>query len=357
MSIADLARPELRDLEPYEAAVQVDDTIRLNANEAPWRSRSDHFRRPLNRYPEIRPAFLRNALAARYGCDAEQLLVTRGTSEAIDLLIRIFCRAGKDNIVTTSPTFSMYRHYAAVQGAELREIETSRDRDFAVDADALLDACDDNTRLVFVCSPNNPTGTPLSEDTLTRLLERRGDRSAIVVDEAYIEFADQPSAVGKLASHSNLVVLRTLSKALAFAGARCGSVIGPADVIRMLNAVQAPYALATPVVECVENALQAENLDDAEAGVAQIIRERERLMHELRQFDFIRRIWPSAANFFLVELDDAGALMQASEKDKVLLRRFGGDLADCVRITVGTPEENNRLIKAFLTLEGEEGGQ
>jgi histidinol-phosphate aminotransferase len=356
MSIADLARPELRNLKPYEAAAQVEDTIRLNANEAPWTSKSDHFRRPLNRYPEVRPAFLRDALAARYGCHADQLLVTRGTSEAIDLLIRVFCRAGKDNIVTTSPTFSMYRHYAEVQGAELREIDTPRDRDFRVDPDALLDACDDNTRLIFVCSPNNPTGTPLAEETLIDLLERRGDRSAIVVDEAYIEFAGQRSAVEKLADYPNLVVLRTLSKALAFAGARCGSVIGPVDVIRMLNAVQAPYALATPVVECVENALAEENLDDADGWVAQIVRERERLVKELRQFEFVRRIWPSSANFFLVELDDAAALMQKSQQDKVLLRRFRGDLADCIRITVGTPEENDRLVKAFVALEGDKGG-
>lgn len=352
MSIVDLARPELRTLEPYEAAVQVDDTIRLNANEAPWTSKSDHFRRPLNRYPEIRPAFLREALAARYGCDARRLLVTRGTSEAIDLLIRVFCRAGIDNIVTTSPTFSMYRHYAEVQGAELREVETPRDKDFAVDIDDLLDACDENTRLIFVCSPNNPTGTALPEEMLTELLERRGNRSAVVVDEAYIEFANQASAVERLDECENLIVLRTLSKALAFAGARCGSVIGPVDVIRMLDAVQAPYALATPVVECVENAMQAENLSDAEAWVAQIVRERERLIAELARFPFVRRIWPSSANFFLAEVENADALMQKSTQDKVLLRRFGGDLADCIRITVGAAEENERLLQTFAALAG-----
>ena len=352
MSIANLARPEIRDLEPYEAAVQVNDTIRLNANEAPWTSSLDRFRRPLNRYPEIRPAGLRTTLAARYGCDAEQLLVTRGTSEAIDLLIRVFCRAGVDNILTTRPTFSMYRHYAEVQAAELREVETSRDTGFAVDVDRILDTCDDNTRLIFVCSPNNPTGTPLSESELINLLERRGNRSAVVVDEAYIEFAEQRSAVELLRRYDNLVVLRTLSKALAFAGARCGSVIGPRDVIRMLNAVQAPYALATPVVECVENALRAESLEEAEAGIAKIVRERERLIGELERLSLVRRIWPSAANFFLVELEDADALMAQSGKDKVLLRRFGGDLADCVRITVGTPEENDRLLRTFATVEG-----
>lgn len=356
MSIAHLARPELQQLEPYEAAVQVDDMIRLNANEAPWTGNGARFRRPLNRYPEIRPASLRDALARRYGCNADQLLVTRGTSEAIDLLIRVFCRAGEDNIVTTSPTFSMYRHYADIQGAELRQVATRREEDFVVDPDALLDACDGKTRLIFVCSPNNPTGTPLREATLTELLERRGSNSAVVVDEAYIEFADQPSAVRLLDRYDNLIVLRTLSKALALAGTRCGSVMGPTEVMRMLNAVQAPYALATPVVECVETALQAENLSDAESWVERIIGERERLMRELRQFQFVRRIWPSSANFFLLELDDADALMNQSKQDKILLRHFGGDLADCVRITVGTPAENSQLIRTFATLAGDSNG-
>ena len=347
MTIASLARPEIRALRPYEAAVQVADTVRLNANEAPWTSSVDDFRRPLNRYPEVRPAGLRHKLAKRYGCVEDRLLVTRGTSEAIDLLIRAFCRAGSDNIVTTRPSFSMYRHYARVQGAECREVATDPDRDFALDVDALLAACDDSTRLVFVCSPNNPTGTVVPTTALLELLERRGDRSGVVVDEAYIEFADQPSAVELLDKHDNLIVLRTLSKALAFAGARCGSVMGPADVISLLNAVQAPYAMATPVVECVEDALSAASLDEADRWLDSIIGERERLVRELQAFGFVRRIWPSAANFFLVEVDDARALMEQSRQDRVLLRYFGSDLADCVRITVGTRDENDRLLQTL----------
>ena len=143
MSIDKLARPEIQALKPYEAAIQVDDTIRLNANEAPWTSSGDHFRRPLNRYPEIRPTQLRIALAARYGCAETNLSVTRGTSEAIDLLVRVFCRAGLDNLLISSPTFSMYKHYADVQGAEVREYETSRDSDFSIDVDALIGRCNE----------------------------------------------------------------------------------------------------------------------------------------------------------------------------------------------------------------------
>ena len=351
MSIANLARAEIRALKPYEAAIQVDDTIRLNANEAPWTSSGDHFRRPLNRYPEIRPAGLRLALADRYGCAAENLLVTRGTSEAIDLLIRVFCHAGKDNIVTTTPTFSMYRHYAEVQGAELREVETTRDSDFVLDANAILDACDPTTRLIFLCSPNNPTGTLIHGETLIEILEKRGNRSAIVVDEAYIEFAEQASVIELLNRYENLIVLRTLSKALAYAGARCGSVIGPRDIIEMLDAVQAPYALATPVVECVENALQTANLNEAEQWVSKVIAERARMIDSLRSFSFVRRVWPSSANFFLIEVDAADALLQQSSIDKILLRYFGGSLADCVRITVGTQSENNRLLETLAKME------
>ncbi len=352
MTIAELARPELRALQPYEAAQQVDDTVRLNANEAPWSSTADHFRRPLNRYPEIRPGRLAQALGEYFACDPARLLVTRGTSEAIDLLIRAFCREGRDNIVTTAPTFSMYGHYAAVQGAEHRTVETEPASDFAVDPDALLDACDDRTRLIFVCSPNNPTGTVVPRPVLADLLEKRGERSAIVVDEAYIEFAAEPSAVELLDRYPNLVVLRTLSKALAFAGARCGAVMGPVDVIRILNAIQAPYAMSTPVVECVEDALASSAIDEAHRRTAEIVAERDRLMAAMPSFDFVERAWPSAANFFLIRVSDGAALVDAARNAGILLRDFGSSLPDCIRVTVGERSENDRLLELFGQLQG-----
>lgn len=348
MSISKLARPEIQALKAYSAATQVEETTRLNANEAPWPNSVDHFARPLNRYPEIRPAELHKALAKRFGCAAEGLLATRGTSEAIDLLIRVFCRAGVDNIVTTTPTFSMYEHYADVQGASVRKVATSRDDDFAISVDALLEACDEFTRLIFICSPNNPTGTLFPRKALLDLLQKRGNNSVVVVDEAYIEFSDQPSASDLIDTFGNLVVLRTLSKALAFAGARCGAVIGPQDVMQMLDAIQAPYAFATPVVECVLEALQEQPLIEVDEGVRRIVAERERIVAALRDFDFVVRIWPSAANFFLMQVRNAEQLMEQSRNDKVLLRYFGtAGLEDCVRITVGSPEENDILLQTF----------
>jgi len=352
MSIAELAREELRALQPYEAAQQVDSTIRLNANEAPWNSCADRFRRPLNRYPEIRPGALAQTLGAYFGCDPSRLLVTRGTSEAIDLLIRAFCREGRDNIVTTTPTFSMYGHYAAVQGAAHRTVATLPEKDFEIDVDAVLEACDEQTRLIFVCSPNNPTGTLVPRPALLDLLERRGDRSAIVVDEAYIEFSGEPSAVELLDAHPNLVILRTLSKALAFAGARCGTVMGPVDVIRILNAIQAPYAMSTPVVECVEDALRTAAIDEAKGRIAEVVAERERLMSAVTSFRFVETVWPSAANFFLVRVDKGDTVVRQARDNGILLRDFGGSLPNCIRVTVGSQAENDRLLTVFAELEG-----
>jgi len=347
MSIASLARPEIQVLHAYSAAEQVDDTIRLNANESPQISSIGNFRRPLNRYPEVRPKRLQSTLAERFACAPGELLVTRGSSEAIDLLIRTFCRAGQDNILTPSPSFSMYRHYADVQGAGIIEVPTMADSDFVIDVDALLDAATDNTKIIFVCSPNNPTGTPLPRDQIVRLLDARQGKSAVVVDEAYIEFGDEQSAIELLAAYPNLFVLRTLSKALGLAGLRCGAVIGADELIEMLSAVQPPYALATPVVECVEDALQSDQLAISAVAVKQVIAERFRLMSAIHEFDFVVKIWPSQANFFLVRVRDAAALMGHCTLHKVLLRHFAGDLADCVRITVGSQLDNDTLLNVL----------
>ena len=355
MSVLALARDGLRGLTPYKAAIQVADTVRLNANEAPWRNAGDEFRRPLNRYPEIRPARLRELLARHYGVEPTNLLVTRGSSEAIDLLMRVFCEAGRDNVVTTTPTFSMYEHYAVVQGAQLRSVATAPEQDFCVDVERVLAACDDATKLIILCSPNNPTGSLVPVETVCEVLERRGDRSLVVVDEAYIEFSGAPSAVDLVGRFENLVVLRTLSKALAFAGARCGAVIAACDAINMLDAVLAPYAISTPVIECVEDALDDQGLARAEALVAETINERERVRAALALHAGVRRIWPSAANFLLVEVADAAGLVAHCGDSRVLVRHFGGELEDCVRISIGSRADNDRLLAVLGALETNNG--
>jgi histidinol-phosphate aminotransferase len=352
MSILESIRPELRQLRPYKAAEQVDDTIRLNANEAPWTNTNDQFRRPLNRYPEVRPAKLRRMLAEFYECAEENIVVTRGTSEGIDLLIRVFCRADRDALLTVTPTFSMYRHYAQIQGARLIEYATAPEQDFAVDVDALLDCCDDSVRLIFLCAPNNPTGNSIPVADLKRILESSRN-AAVVVDEAYVEFSSQASVVSLVDKFENLIVLRTLSKALACAGARCGSVIANSDVVDILAAVQAPYALATPVVECVENALRDDGFEISRRWAQEIVSQRETMMANFADLEFVEQVWPSDANFFLCRIRSASAVLTHCADQGVLLRDFGRELKDCVRVTVGQRNENEHLLKVLREMPGD----
>lgn len=347
MSALALARPEIAALAPYSAAVQVKDAVRLNANESPVTSGGESFRRPLNRYPEVRPQKLRAAMASHFGCQPDNLLVTRGSSEAIDLLIRAFCRAGTDSIATVTPTFSMYHHYALVQGANTIEVPLLPEDNFVLDVDALVTACDRSTRLIFVCSPNNPTGSVLSQDALLRLLQARQERSVVVVDEAYVEFADSGSVIALLQRFPNLVVLRTLSKALGLAGARCGAAIASPELTGMLNAIQAPYALATPVVECVEDLLQPAQLTAAARAVATICDEREQLLPQLQNYRFVDQVWPSQANFFLLRSSCADALIAWCRSQNILLRDFGKTLPGGIRISVGSGDENAALLRAL----------
>lgn len=344
--IRSLARPEISALHAYTAARQEPDTVRLNANEAPRPLGSGT---ALNRYPAIRPARLQERLAAHYGVPPDHLLVTRGSSEAVDLLIRAFCRAGRDSIVIAPPTFGMYRVYADIQGARTLSVPLAAERDFAFDADAVLRSCTDDTKLIFVCSPNNPTGGTVPLDVIRAIAGARAGRSLVVVDEAYAEFTNEPSAVADVEHRENVVVLRTLSKALSLAGARCGAVIGAVEAISMLNAILAPYALSTPVVDSVLEALSPDNLREAAEAVAETVRERERVRAALAGSPDVLEVWPSEANFLLVRFRDTGAMRSTLAGARILVRELDGDAAleGCVRITVGTRRENDLLLGAL----------
>ncbi len=339
MSIESLARSEIRDLHVYETGAQASGAIRLHANESSWTWDGDAD--SLNRYPEPRPATLQTCLAERFGVAEENLLATRGSSEAIDLLIRSFCRAGEDNIVILPPTFVMYSVFAEIQGAEVISCPLLAENDFKIDINSLLNKVTANSKLIFLCSPNNPTGNVVSESDIVRLLEARKDQSIIVVDEAYVEFSDVDSAARLIDNYDNLVVLRTLSKALALAGARCGAVIGNPALIRMLNAVLAPYALATPVIDCVLRALSSDDATESKVRIEETMRERERLLEALAECECVQKLWPSQGNFLLVHFRDLESVQKRLETERILIRDIGGDFA---RITVGSADENNRLL-------------
>ena len=283
VSAYDLARPEIRDLVPYDSAPVRSDFTRLNANEATVSPYAAPVAVANNRYPEIRSHSLRVALAALFQVHENNLCPTRGSSEAIDLLVRTFCRAYRDNVVVLPPTFDMYAAYANMQAAEVRCAPLRSEKDFCVDWDAVAEQCDDHTRIVFVCSPNNPTGTLIPSGEILQFAEEMSGKLIVVVDEAYVEYSKQHSLAKEVDRFDNLVVLRTLSKAYALAGARCGALIGCNEVIRLTSALMSPYAFSAPATRLVLDALQSGNIAAVKEQIKRISTERERLRSCLQE--------------------------------------------------------------------------
>ncbi|MDX1509251.1 MAG: aminotransferase class I/II-fold pyridoxal phosphate-dependent enzyme, partial [Woeseiaceae bacterium] len=239
---------------------------------------------------------------------------------------------------------SMYEHYATLQGVEARRVPLNADDDFRFDAKRVLAACDDSSKLVIICSPNNPTGLSAGVDEIRAVADARRERSVVVVDEAYIEFAGTPSAYELLDEFDNLIVLRTLSKAQGLAGARCGGLIARCELLDRFDAVQAPYSMPTPVVECVLRELDDASTSRYSGNIRALIDERDRLAAALADLACVVRVFPSDANFLLVRFTDAPAIACACRAAGILVREPGAELEGCIRITVGTPEENDHLL-------------
>lgn len=346
-----IARDNILSLKAYVAGAQRADTIRLNANEAPashWPASG----KPLNRYPEVHPVRLQARLARLFDVDADNLLVTRGSSEAIDLLIRSFCRADHDTLIISPPTFEMYRFYADIQSAGIINVPLVAENDFMLDPGAVLASCADSTKLVFICSPNNPTGTMVPENVVDTIATRLEGRAIVVVDEAYVEFANRESLAKRATGRSNIVVLRTLSKAHALAGARCGAAIASSDVIDVLRKVLPPYSFPTPVIECVMAALAEDRLSESADAVASIVQERERLIEKLAAMPCVERSWQSHANFILVRFRGLRNVLDELGKARILIRDFSSvpGLDECARITIGTAAENDQLLDVLSAL-------
>jgi histidinol-phosphate aminotransferase len=278
---------------------------------------------------------------------ADQLLPGRGSDESIDLLTRGFCRAGVDNVIICPPTFGMYSVAARIQGAAVREVPLVRDRGFALDTEGVLAAGDANTRLVFLCSPNNPTGNAMDDGSVEKLLTALAGRALVVVDEAYVEFAGSESFIRWLARFPNLVVLRTLSKAFGLAGARVGSLIADPRIVALLGKVIPPYSIPQLTIEAVLATLAPAQAAVQRERVAQVRAERERLRTALAGKSSVRKIWPSVANFLLVDFIDPEAALAAARAAKLLIRDMRGAAPGSLRISVGTPEQNDRLLRSL----------
>lgn len=342
MNVRDLARPEILALREYAAAGEPRDDVLLDNNESPWPAPDAP---GLNRYPPQPPRELVRRMAAYYGVDASNVLPTRGADDAIDALMRAFCRPGQDRIVVTPPTFSMYSVFAAWNGVHPIEMPLGDDYEMPP---ALTRAALPGVKLVFLCSPNNPTGSVVPRATLEAACRIWSGQALIVVDEAYAEFMRAPSAVSLLGECDNLVVLRTLSKGLALAGARVGALLASPETVAIVRRVLPPYPLPLPSVRAAEAVLSDGALQIARERIRKLIDEREALRDALAHHPAVRRVNDSEANFLFVECTGAVAVRERLLNAGIRVRAFSEPrLANCLRVSVGAPAENRALLRAL----------
>jgi len=347
-SIVERARPEIRALSPYSHAAWEPSLERMHANELPWRVAGDASAAGLNRYPEPQPPQLVRGLAGLYGVRPEQVLVGRGSDEAIDLLLRVFCRAGVDNVIVCPPTFGMYGVAARIQGADVRSVPLRADAGFALDEAALLARVDANTKLVFVCSPNNPTANAVPPEQLRRIARTLAPDALLVVDEAYIDFAAVESLSGDIDALPNLAVLKTLSKAHGLAGARVGALLAAPEVIALARKVIPPYAITELTVEAVVPLLQPAAVAAMRDRVTEVRAARTQLARGLQGSALITRVWPSDTNFLLVDCADPDEVLARVRRAGLIIRDVRQSaLPRSLRISVGTPAQNARLLESL----------
>ncbi len=344
MNIEKLVRPNILQLKPYRSARQhYRDGMLLDANENAFGSPVSVNGVALNRYPDPVQTVLRKRLASMNNVPAENVFVGSGSDEVIDLLFRVFCEPAADNVIIPEPTYGMYRVSANINNvAAYTSLLTD---ELQLDVPDIINRVNDTTKLIFCCSPNNPTGNIIHKKDILKLCS--ATRALVVVDEAYIEFAETGSLVHEVASHPNLVVMRTLSKSWGLAGIRLGYCIAHPTVIEFLLKVKAPYNVNSVSAKLALNAL--DSFDERFNIVAAIKNERMRLVNYLNGREFVLRVFPSDANFILVQVTDAKKLYSSLIARGIIIRDRSSEpkLENCVRITVGTPEENDALIYAI----------
>ncbi|MCG2461324.1 histidinol-phosphate transaminase [Flavobacteriaceae bacterium F89] len=342
--INNLVRENIRGLQPYSSARDEyvsdgSEMVFLDANENP-------FENGVNRYPDPRQRSLKAILATQKGVSSDRILLGNGSDEVLDLIFRAFCEPKRDNVITLPPTYGMYKVLANINHIENREVLLTAD--FQPNVESILKQVDACTKLIFLCSPNNPTGNSFSIASVERLLKEFP--GLVIIDEAYIHFSDRESWLGRLDVYPNLVIAQTLSKAYGMAGIRLGICIASTQIIAVLNRIKPPYNVNELTQERAMERLL--NIDYVEAEVADIIEERDRLFEVLLQIIFIEKVYPSDANFILVKVDDADKrYAQILQRGVVVRNRTTQPLCEnTLRFTVGTSEENEKLIEVLRGL-------
>lgn len=338
-----LVRPNIRELKPYRSARDdYGEGLLLDANENALGPPAPSLA-GLHRYPPPRHPGLRRRMADWRGVEPANVFLGVGSDEAIDLLMRIFCEPGRGRILIAPPTYGMYRVSARIHNAAVDEVVT--DREFQPRPEALRKATGPETRLLFLCSPNNPTGNLVEPGRLENILD--WFPGIVVVDEAYIDFSNSPSLAPKVREHPNLVVLQTFSKSFGLAGARFGYAFGPEPVIDYLMKVKPPYNVSSLTASAAAEAL--DHLETMKSNADAIRGEREKLASRLAELDTVRRVFDSQANFLLVRVTEARRIYRELAEAGVIVRYRGDEplCEECLRITVGSPGDNERLIEAL----------
>lgn len=332
-----LVRPNIRELNPYSTArdeLKGHPDVFLDANESPYPG-------AWNRYPDPRQKVLKARISAIKGIDADRIFLGNGSDEAIDLVFRVFCIPGKDNAVAIAPSYGMYSVAAQINDVRMHSVQLNED--FSLPADRLPAACDSNTKVIFLCSPNNPSGNAFSNEQIFGLLD--AFHGIVVVDEAYIDFCKEPSLIPAIDKYPNLIVLQTFSKARGLAALRLGLAFSNPYVIGVMSMVKYPYNINGSTqklaLECLDKDISAE--------VKEIVEQREWLSSRLAAIPCVRKVYPSEANFILVKVDDAQSLYFKLLDAGVIVRDRSGmkGCEGCLRITVGLPSENRKVVEIF----------
>ena len=343
--IRNIVRKNIKELVPYSSARELsagEGFIMMDANENP-------FGKKLNRYPDPLQKDLKRKFAELENINPDKIFLGNGSDEIIDLVFRIFCRPAVDNIVTIEPTYGMYEVLARINEVEIRKVQL--DSSFDLPADELLSTSDASTKVIILCSPNNPTGNLLDKEKVRYLLNNF--YGIVLLDEAYIDFSDESGFIDELDEFPNLIILQTFSKGWGMAGIRVGKAFATKEIIDLLNKVKFPYNVSRVNQEIAQKAISRRRR--IKSKINTIVKERRKLEKRLKFFSFIEKIFPSDANFLLIRVKDATGLMNFMSNSGIVLRDRSGlkGCMNCIRVTVGTPQQNRKLLKSFQKYQKE----
>ncbi|WP_445736568.1 histidinol-phosphate transaminase [Mariniflexile sp.] len=345
-NLKNIIRPTIKALKPYSSARDefqgvTDNMVFLDANENP-------FENGVNRYPDPQQGKLKSVLSEIKSIPTKNILLGNGSDEVLDLIYRAFCEPNQDNAIILPPTYGMYEVLANLNAIAIKKVNL--DADFQPKVETILESADSNSKLLFICSPNNPSGNSFSSKSIEELVSKF--KGIVVIDEAYIDFSKAVSWISKLGNYPNLIVTQTLSKAYAMAGIRLGICYASAEIISVLNTIKPPYNINELTQKKAIELLEIKDL--ASNQIKDILKEREIMVSELATIDYVSKIYPSDANFVLVKVDDANKRYNQLIKKGIVIRNRTTQpgCENTLRLTVGTSEENRILINALTDLSG-----